>query len=700
MIKFKGVRQKEKMDCAAACLCTVSKFYKKNISLEFTKEMLKTDIYGASVYGITETANKIGFTAEALEGSLAELEKGIDTKEIAVPFIAHFKYEDGLNHFVVVYKIKKDKIYYFNPEKGNELMEKKLFDKVWTGVIIDIKDADFDNELLIKNDDIIKLFFKKKYPLIVIIIFSILILSMSILSVLFYRWFIDYFILNQNLNFKNTNITDFIFKNIIVFMSILITIYTLQVIVNFFRGYFLINLSKYVSEKIYELFIIKILSLTNYYFNNNKTGDILSRYKSILEIPNLISKTIVSAILDSIGVFIGAIVLYKVSIDLFSLTIIMLFLYIIIVVIFIPILKKLNKELLTKEAEGMTFLNEVIDGNQTIRTNQIEEEVNKKFLKKNKAMLKVWKKANLSVLISSSLINFIENVVFLLILWRGSFLVSEGVITLGELISFESLSLMFISPVKNLLNIQNEIQELDVLMSRINEILNNYGEKYYWKKEKRQKFEVGSIRYENISFSYNNREEVFKKLNLHIPHNKIIGLTAANGYGKTTMLKLLATTLKPDSGQITINDVNIEEYPLPELRKEIIYVPSNPFILSGSVKENLFLYNAKVNESIQNDILETLEISSIGKEISEEGFLILEKGINLSSGQKQKISLARSLLRNPKILILDEASSNLDQTSEKELYKLLRRRFKETTVISTYHNQNTSDYFDQIISIE
>lgn len=699
MIKFNGVKQQSKMDCAAACLCTISKFYKKKISLEFTKEMMKTDHFGSSVYGIIEAAEKIGFRAEALEGTLDELEKGISNKEITIPFIAHFKYEDGLNHFVVVYKIKREKIYYFNPEKGNEKIEKKKFDRLWTGVIVNINNAYFDSELIIKSNDIFKLFFQKKAPIIVILIFSILIFIMSVLSVLFYRWFIDYFILGQNIVFKYTPIKDFIFQNVLRFMSILIIIYTVQIIVNFMRGYFLVRLTKYVSEKIYELFVSKLLTLTNYYFSNNNTGEILSRYKSILEIPNLISKTIVSVILDSIGVLIGAFVLYRVSIDLFKLTLMMLILYIIIIGIFMPVLKKLNKKLLEKEAEGLTFLNEIIEGNQTIRTNQIEKEISKVFLEKNKELVKIWGKVNLSVLLSSSLINFIESIGFILILWQGSFLVSNGSITLGELISFESLSLMFISPVKNLLNIQNEIQELDILIARINEILNNYGEKFYWIMENNKKFESGSIRYENISFSYNNREELFNDLNLYIPHNKIVGIMANNGYGKTTLLKLLATTLKPDSGKISINGVNLEEYSLSELRKEIIYVPSNPFILSGSVQENLFFDNIRVNDDTKEDIFKTLEISKIGKEISNDGFLVLEKGINLSSGQKQKISLARSLLRNPKILILDEASSNLDQFSEKKLYELLRRRFKETTIISTYHNQNTSNYFDYIISI-
>lgn len=706
---FSGVKQHEKRDCGAACLSTVSKFYGVKVPISIVRDYVKVDKTGASIYGVVQGASKLNIVAEALEGNLNEFVDEVSKGQITLPVVAHIVDNNFNAHFVVILSIESGKILIFDPAVGKKKMTFNELNDLWTGGIITFAPSKEFYELKTKwkpYKKYVEFFWTQKNILAYILLFSLFIAGLSILTSFSYQKIIDNFILKNGVSNSGEgikNLLDTITTNFSYLFIALITLYIIQGILMYCRGLFVAKMSKQLSFKFLNYFYNHITHLKESYFRTHDTGDTLARYQSLSYGQSLFFEIFLTLILEGVMVFVGGWVLIQLNIKLFWITIAIVVIYAVFTLLFIKPLNKIHRKIMDNEAQALTHINETLEGIETIKLSNAERFFQDKFKLKIENLTDNSRKSVLYQSALSSIIFLVESIGVVLTLMVGSSMVINGELTLGTLISFESLVIIFISPIKNLINIQENIQTAYITFDRLNDVLEIEREDNIWNNsdEASLVIENNAICLNNVSFAYSFEKKQISNVSLNIESNSSIGLVGTNGSGKTTLLKLISSILVQNTGDISISNINYHSIKLSDIRSEIAYVPQQAYFFNGSIEENLILGNKNINKSNFKKVVEGLKINEIEEKLNNSGSpTIIENGLNLSSGQKQKLGIARALIHSPKVLLLDEATSNLDTISEKEVYRFIKNNYPNTSILSIYHDMQLSENFEKIIVLD
>ena len=688
--KYYCVKQHDITDCGAACLATISKQYGLKIPITKIREIAGTDKQGTNAYGVIKAAEEIGYSAKGVKG-----DKEAFFSDFPLPAIAHVVMEGSLLHYVVIHEIdkKKDKIIIADPGKGLIAYTSEEFFKLWTGVLI-IMTSTAKFEKGDETTSIFKRFFgllkpQKKF-LLHIFFASIIYTILGILGAFYFKFLLDDIVPG---NLRNT-------LHIISIGIILLHIF--KIILNAFRSHLLLYLSQKIDIPMNLGYYNHVLDLPMNFFGTRKTGEIISRFMDASKIRQAISGATLTIMIDTLMAIVGGIILYQYNSMLFGIALIMLILYAVVVFAFNKPIKEINREQMEDNSELTSYLVESLNGIQTVKSFNAEREsklkTERKFIKLLKSIFKGGMIDNLRGSITAS-IGSIGGVV---ILWIGVINVLDGKLTFGQLLVFQSLLAYFIDPVKNLINLQPMMQMAIVASDRLGEILDLEIEKTKeeFKKLKPSKIE-GKVEIRNLDFKYGTRELVLKNINMKVNKGEKIALVGESGSGKTTLVKLLLKLYETDKGEILIDDNNIKDINLEVLREKIAYVPQETFLFSGSIRENLEL-GAK-NISFE----EIIEASKLAKAHDFINKLPLryetrleENGTNLSGGQRQRLSIVRAILKRPDILILDEATSNLDSITEKAIEETIEKTTENITTFIIAHRLSTIMRCDRIFVMD
>jgi len=398
----------------------------------------------------------------------------------------------------------------------------------------------------------------------------------------------------------------------------------------------------------------------------------------------------------------GGIILCMQNAYMFGVTVIVVSLYFIIVLSFNKWYKKLNQAQMEDNAQLTSYMVESLNGIQTVKAYNAERKVDleteKKFIKLLKSVFKLSWVSNLQ----GSLVGLTELTGGIVILWVGAYNVIQGNISIGQLIAFNSLLAYFLDPVKNLINLQPQMQTAVVAADRLGEILDLEPERNETENKKINPVDLkGNIQFENITFRYGTRRPVLEGINIHIEQGEKIALVGESGSGKTTLSKLLLNLYQVESGEILINGYNIKDIQMEALRERIAYIPQETFLFSGSIMDNLTL-------GLENVTAEEVMVAS--KKAQAHDFInelplryatrLEENGSNLSGGQRQRLAIARAILKKPDILILDEATSNLDSITERAIENTIEEYSKDMTTIIIAHRLSTIRRCDRIYVME
>ena len=684
MNKFKCILQNDETDCGPACLAAIFRKYGLKVTIAKIRDIAGTDRQGINAHGLVKVIEHFGFQQKVVEA-----DKSVLTNKLPLPAIAHVIIDDSLLHYVVITKVKGDTVVVSDPAKGIVKYKKEDFLKIWTNILILIAPTNKSQKGNKKQSTLLSFFcllISQKWLLLRIFILSMILTSIGIITSFYYQVLMDNIVPSSSLEMLN-------------YVSVItLCLFFVQIGLNFFRGLLIVKLEQNIDIPIMLGYYNHALILPMKFYSMCDTGEIISRFNDASSIRDIVSEASLTIMMDTIMAVVGAVVLFNSNRLLFLISVVMLILYGIIVFVYNKPIKKINRKIMEMNSKVTSQFVETINGIETIKAFNQEDNEKEKTDKLYKKFLKKVFNGGVLSLSQQTITMFVAVVGELVILWVGVAYVIKGELTLGELITFNALLGYFIEPIKNLINLQPSIQTAVVAADRLGEILDITPEYNYEHEQLNDKIKFDKISISNLDFRYGTRELVLKDINLEICRGEKIAFVGESGSGKTTLANLLVRLYEQEKGSIKLDSIDIREFSIKQIRDNISYISQNTFLFSGTIRENLLFGNSDVSD---DDISQVCKICELEEYINslplKFNTRIEENGKNLSGGQKQRLAIARALLKKPEILIMDEATSNLDYVTERSIEKTINNFSKNMTTIIIAHRLSTIKDCDKIL---
>ncbi|WP_339785333.1 MAG: ABC transporter ATP-binding protein [Imperialibacter sp.] len=481
----------------------------------------------------------------------------------------------------------------------------------------------------------------------------------------------------------------------------LIGILLVQSIVSFFRVYFFATVSERTVADIRTHLYQKLIRLPITFYDSKRTGELISRITSdVTMIQDTFTVTLAELIRQTSILIIGlGLIFYTMP----SLSVFMLATFPVLILaamFFGRFIRKMSKKTQDALANASVVAEETLQSVHTVKAFTNEQYEIKRYRTSMSAVVKVALKT------ATYRAGFISFVIFALfggivgVMWYGATLVQNGELTVGDLLSFVLYTTFIGGSIAGLGDLFGQIQKAIGASERILEILEETEE--VESKEQESINIEGEIAYENVTFSYPTRKEmpVLKNISFHVPHGSKVALVGQSGAGKSTIIQLLMRFYQPDTGKILIDGKDNQSYSISALRKHIGIVPQEVILFGGTILENIRYGKPDATEDEVVEAARQANALDFILSFPEQFDTIVgERGIKLSGGQRQRIAIARAILKNPSILILDEATSSLDAESERLVQDALEKLMKDRTTIIIAHRLATIRKVDRIYVI-
>lgn len=684
--KYPFIHQKDETDCGVVCLAMIIKYYGRSISVSKLREEAGTDKLGTNILGLIKAAKDNGLDATAVKSQ----DYVLDDK-VQLPAIAHLRKrgtDKTILHYVVVYEVTDKDIVCADPADGLVKISKEKFAELWTGKLIFLeKNQEFDDKPngISIYQRLYRIVSGEKRTLLAMFILSILYTALGVSGSFYYRLVIDTII--------PKNETELLLRLTIIFVGIAL----FQNIMGYFRTETLLQLSKRFDTEILMGYYKHVLNLPLNFFTSRKTGEIVSRFTDASKVREALATTIVAIMLDTVLALAAGIMLFFQNQQLFIICIIIAGLYGVIVYAFNAKLEQINSKQMSESAALSAYMVESLSGIETIKAFNVESKFIRKSYDKFGDMMKTILKSGKIINLQSCLSSNLAGIGKIVVLCSGSYFVITGDMSIGTLMMFYMLMDYFINPIKTLLNLQPTIQSGKVAAERVYEVMDLEKEKIDQEDHKIS----GDIKIENLDFRYASRKKILSNISMHFEQGKKIAIVGESGSGKSTLGKLLLGLYEVENGHIFIGDADICDIPKSALRQQIAYVPQNISLFAGTLLENITLGIENVDYEKVQEICRMVKVEDFVKELPM-GYetQVEEGGTNFSGGQKQRIAIARALIKNPQIIILDEATSNLDAITERAFSDAIRQYGTDTTIVVIAHRLSTIMNCDTIYVME
>ncbi|CYU44033.1 TPA: peptidase domain-containing ABC transporter [Streptococcus suis] len=687
--KYACTLQHDQSDCAAAVVSTVLLTYKKELSIMKIREIIGTDMYGTTVHGIVSGLEKLNFTVKAVRVSLDDL-----TGDISFPAILQIRNSLGQNHFIVIHKIKKDGNYLVaDPAKGLDMLSITELEEVYQGIaIFMVPNSEFEKGNM-KGKGLFDLFsaliLTQKGLVGTIILASFLLSIVGILSSLFSKVIMD-------------EIIPFGLKNSLYLFLIVFGIVSLvQSLLSAFRQHILLFLSRKIDIPVLLGYYDHIIHLPYSFFGSRRVGDVLTRFQDAMTIKNVFTSVSISLVMDISLSLISAFVLWHLNPTLFLILVMIVIVNIVLIYCFKKPYKKINNEQMEANSMLNSQLIESIRNIDTIKSQHDERQRLDKLEENFVHTLEIGYKEGFLQNIQSTISSIAGTLGNLIFMGVGALFIIDNKMTIGDLLVFQTLSQYFTEPVQNLVGLQLTFQEVQVAVSRLQELMD----------VEREDSQVGNsihnfslledIVFKNVSFAYGSRPPIIRDFSLIIKQGEKIAFVGESGAGKSTLVRLLLHFIQPIEGQIKFGEYDLGDLDYGELRKRIAYIPQIVELFSGTIIDNLKIGNP---EASYEDMIRVCRIVGIHDTIQKlqnrYGSFVEEGGQNFSGGEKQRLAIARALLSKADLYIFDEATSNLDSFSEQIIQNLIFEKIIGKTTVVVAHRLSTILRCDKICFLE
>lgn len=679
MKKYPFVRQEGIKDCGVASLLMIIKYYKGDYPIEELREITYTDKNGVSAYNLIEAAKLIGFEAKGYKVKLAEFKQN----KIILPCIAYTLIDNSYKHYMVIYAInyKRKELIVADPANKIKKITFDEFEKIYEEVIIsmypikNIPKIEIDDNLKGCILNILKINLR---TVAIIFVLSIILSLFEIITSTQFKLGIE--------NIEDLNI-------IKIFFSTFLFIQILKSITNFTRNKLLVFLNEKIDLSLTTEVFKRIIYLPYNYYRNRTTGEIVSRFNDLEKIKEMISKIILTVLIDLILVISTFILLKFINDKLFIICILIVILYVIIIKLMKDSITSNIKKLKRNKEEINSYLVETITGFETIKGINQEKQTLKKFIERRIHLLVSERKLNNILNLEIFSKNLLYSLGNTILIFSAIILINKEELTLTNALLFISLFNYFIEPFKNIIELDNDLKEAKISYQKIKEILINEKKEDKIFTPKYTKIEIKKLHYSYNLFN------ILKNINLTIYKNDKIMLEGPSGSGKSTLLKILKNYYKVPSNMIFIDDIDINEIK-ESWFNNISYISQNEILFNDTIYNNIVL-GKKVNEETFTKILKICHVDEIVSKMPlGYNTLIEENGFNISGGEKERIILARTLLCDFEILLIDEGLSQVDLNLERNILKDIIEYLKEKTVIFISHRNQNKDLFDKVIHLK
>lgn len=491
-------------------------------------------------------------------------------------------------------------------------------------------------------------------------------------------------------------------SQIYTLIAIVITAITVQAVTSFALTRILSVQAQYLISELRAQVQKKVLSLPISFFDNTKSGALVSRIMSDVEgVRNLIGTGLVQLVGGTFTAIVSLIILIKLNpwMTLFVFIPLSIFGYIALRAFkyIRPIFRKRGK--INAEVKGR--LTETLAGVRVIKAFNAEAQENKIFEKGVDKLFQNVKKSLTATALMTSSSTFLIGVATTGIMGIGGYYMIQEQMTTGDFLFFTLVLGFMIAPIVQMSNIGSQLTEALAGLDRTEELMNMAAEEDDKNRTIQLNSFKGDIAFNDVSFAYEEDKEVLHNISFNAPAGSVTALVGSSGSGKSTIAGLSATFLNPKSGKVTIDNQDLSKVELNSYRQYLGVVLQDEFLFEGTIRENIMFPRPNATEAELQNAVKAAYVNEFTDRF-DDGLetLIGERGVKLSGGQRQRLAIARAILANPKIIILDEATSNLDTESEALIQKSLNELVKDRTTIVIAHRLSTIRKADQILVIE
>ncbi len=690
------------MDCGPTCIRIIAKYYGKNISAKRARQLANSTRLGSTLLNLSEAAEKLGFRTVSVRCNFESLKK-----EAHLPCIVHW----SKTHFVIVYRITNDRVFVSDPARTLVEYSTKEFVEQWIGnnatietkegivllldttPLFDALEEDENTPGLARGYEFLSAYLWKYKKFFIQLLVALG--AQSLLSLIFpflTQSVVDVGIQNQDINFIY----------LVLFSQLFLTLG--QTVIEMVRGWVLLHLGTRINISLASDFFIKLMKLPMSFFDIKMTGDIIQRMHDNARIESFLTASTLSTIFSLFNGAIFAVLLVVYSPKIFLIFTISIICYFVWISLFMKKRAKLDTQRFGIMSKEQSKVIELISGMQDIKLHNAEREKRWgwEYIQASLYKLKIRSlKLEQTQSVGSTLINHIKDILISIFAAKA---VIDGEITLGTMLAISYMVGQINAPISNFISFLISAQNAKLSLERLIEIHDKEEEEGKENFDSTTEFsENDDIRLNGVGFQYAGSQElVLKNLNLVIPANKITAIVGPSGGGKTTLVRLLMKYYDPSGGEIRIGNTDLKNIAPSAWRRAIGVVMQESFIFNDTIACNIAV---KDPEHIDKDRLRLAsEVANIQEFISTLPMRfnthIGSEGTGLSTGQKQRIFIARAVYKDPKILIFDEPTSSLDANNEHQIMQNLIRFFKDKTVIIVAHRLSTVKNADQIVVVE
>ncbi|MCD8413437.1 peptidase domain-containing ABC transporter [Tenacibaculum finnmarkense] len=696
MKKFPNYQQTEAKDCGPTCIKIISKYYGKTINTQQLRSLSETTREGSSLLGLSDAVESMGFKSLGIKLAFNKL------KEAPLPCILHW----NKNHYVVLYKIKKDTVYISDPAHGLITFTKKEFIQSWIGNNADenteegiallieptpkFYQEEFEEDEKFGFSFIFKYLFKYKKFIVQLIIGLLAGSLLQLILPFLTQSIVDVGIKNQDLNF----IYLILFAQLFLFVG--------KASLEIIRSWILLHLSTRINISLISDFFIKLMKLPISYFDVRMTGDLLQRINDHKRIERILTTSSLTVLFSFFNLIIFSLVLGYYSLQIFGIFVIGSVLYFGWVLFFFKKRKELDHKQFSQVSQEQSKVIELINGMQEIKLHNAERRMRWNWEYVQASLFKVATKSLALEQTQSVGSNFINELKNMFITILSAKLVIDGDITLGMMMAISYIVGQLNGPITQLINFMRDVQDAQISIDRLGEIHNMEDEEKPSDEKMTHIPENSTIKLNNISFRYTGGlEPVLHNLSLEIPANKTTAIVGASGSGKTTLMKLLLGFYQVNDGDIMVDNFNLKNISQKEWRRNCGVVMQEGYIFNDSIAKNIAVGEDYVDKE---KLAHAINVANISDYIDglPLGYntKIGSEGNGLSTGQKQRLLIARSVYKNPKFLFFDEATSALDANNEKVIMGKLNEFFADKTAVVIAHRLSTVKNAHQIVVLD